>query len=215
MLASLAALLLAAADPSEGPVRMAPGEVPSLLSARTLPDGGSAALFTAGFPFLSASYAQGVSSGLDLGGQVELQWLTSELFAGGTLRMVTRRSGAWDVAFRARAGLGADLGTTWAVERNRSDAGLQLAPGVVASMTSAPGVLSLSADAPLTFTVKRGGGVVLAPRVGVAFETPLYGPWYAGARAGGYWHVAGGGAPLASHGRGFVDFSALLTYRLF
>jgi hypothetical protein len=217
MLAPAAALLaasLAAADPAP-PRYTPPHEMPSLAGARTLGDGGSALLFTAGVPFLSAAYAQGISSGLDLGGQVEVDWVTWSLFAGGTLRQATWAARDLDVALRARAGVAANSGSSWAVSRNRSDGGLQLAPGIVGSAALRSGTLSLGLDLPLTLTAARGGGVVFAPRAGLSFETPLYGDWTIGARVGGFWHTATGGAPLARHPRGFVDFAALLTYRLF
>jgi hypothetical protein len=218
MLAPAVALVLAAsvaaADPAP-PRYTPPHAMPSLVSARTLGDGGSALLFTAGVPFLSASYAQGISAGLDLGAQLELDWFMSSLFAGGTLRQASWASGDLDLALRARAGIDANSGSTWAVSRNRSDGGLQLAPGIVGSAALRSGTLSLGLDLPVTLTAARGGGVVFAPRVGLSFETPLYGDWTAGARVGGSWHAASGGAPLARHPRGFVDFAALLTYRLF
>jgi hypothetical protein len=214
-LALLSALLLSAA-PAEPPSRMAGAqELPSLLSGATLGDGGSVLVATGGFPFLSASYAQGLSPGLDAGAQVEIDWVTSELFAGGLLRRAIGRQGDLDLALRGRAGVYGDLGADWAYGRNRADAGLQVAPGLVLSAALLRGVVSLSADLPLTLTTARGGGVVLAPRAGLAFETPLYGEWSAGVRVGGLWHVASGGAPLAHHPRGSVDLAALLTYRLF
>jgi hypothetical protein len=220
MLAPAAALLLAAsvsaADPAPAPARYTPPhEMPSLASARTLGDGGSALLFTAGVPFLSAAYAQGISSGLDLGGQLEFDWFMTALFGGATLRKAAWISGDLDVAIRGRAGFYANAGSTWTVSENRSDGGLQLAPGIVGSGALAAGTLSLALDLPLTLTAARGGGVVFAPRIGLSFETPLYGDWTAGARVGGSWHAATGGAPLADDSRGFVDFAALLTYRLF
>ena len=205
MLAALAALALSAASP----------EVSSLASARTLPDGGSALLFTAGVPYLSAAYAQGLESGLDAGAQLELDLLTSELFAGGTARLAFHRDGPLDVALRGRAGLYANAGGDWSAERNRSDLGLQLGPGVVASLTLRAGVLALGADLPLTLTTARGGGAIAAPRAALSFETPFRGDWSVGLRAGASWHVAAGGAPLEGHPRGAVDVAALVGFRLF
>jgi hypothetical protein len=214
-LALLSALLLSAA-PAEAPSKMPVGqELPSLLSGATLGDGGSVLVATVGFPFLSASYAQGFSPGLDAGAQLEIDYVTSELFAGGLVRRALLREGDVDVALRGRAGVYGDLGATWAYERNRADAGLQVAPGIVASVALKRGVVSLSTDLPLTLTTARGGGVGFAPRIGLAFETPLYGEWSAGVRVGGFWQVASGGAPFAYQPRGSVDVAALLTYRLF
>jgi hypothetical protein len=211
-----ALLLAASAATGEGPSRIPPpGELPSVLSGATLGDGGSALLVTAGYPFLSGAYAQGLSPGLDAGAQLELDWVTSELFAGGTLRRAALRSGDFDVALRGRAGLYGDMGATWAYDRNRSDVGLQISPGAVVSAALTRGVVSLSADLPFTLTTARGGGVIFAPRAGLAFETPLFGEWSAGARVGALWHVASGGAPFAHEPRGAVELSAVLTYRLF
>src|SRR5215208_7901855 len=129
MLAAAAALLLAtsAAPAGEPPARMRPNEpFPSLLSAAMIPDGGSAFLFTGGVPFLSASYAQGLSDTVDAGAQLELDWLTSELFAGGTLRRFVGREGDLFVAVRGRAGALVNGGADWAVAQNRSDVGLQI-----------------------------------------------------------------------------------------
>jgi hypothetical protein len=219
MLAATAAALLlslSATPADEGPVGMRPGApFPSLASAAPLPDGGSAFLFTAGYPFLSASYAQGISATLDLGAQAELEWLTSEFFAGGTLRRLLHHEGNLDLAFRLRAGPLANFGADWAVSGNDPDVGLQIAPGAVASLGVRSGTLSVSADLPMTLTVRRGGGFVVAPRASVAFETPLFEGWSAGARLGGYWYSATGGAPRAGDPRASVDFAALLTYRMF
>jgi hypothetical protein len=211
----LAALALAAAPADDRPLRTGPaGEPRSLLSAETLGDGGSALLFTAGFPFLGAAWAQGVKDGLDAGAAVEVDWTTAEIFGGGTLRRVFHRAGPWTAAWRGRLGLYRDAGADWIVEDNRSNTGVQVAPGVVASRTAPRGTWSFSADLPLTLTLTRTG-VVAAPRVAVAFETPLFGDLSAGARVGGFWHVAGGDAPLAGDSRGVAELSGVLTWRLF
>jgi hypothetical protein len=220
MLAPTAAALLAvafAAPPAApAPARMAGGAFPSLVSAQTLGDGGSAVLLGAGFPRLTAAYAQGISPGTDLGAQLELDWITTELFAGGTLRRALARAGDLDVAARARAGLYANFGADWVAERNRTDAGLQLAPGAVVSLALRRGTtLSLSADLPLTLTTRRDGGLAVAPRAAIALETPLFGDWSAGASLGAQWQAATGGAPFAGHPRGSVELTALLTNRLF
>jgi hypothetical protein len=223
MLAPAAAALLAVASaaapdpaaPDPGAPPRAGLALPSLLSAETLGDGGSAVLLGAGVPFLTAAYAQGLSPGLDAGALLEVDFLTSELFLGGTLRRSLARGGDFDAALRARAGGWACLGSEWVVDDNPSDAGLQLAPGAVLSAALRRGVLSLSADLPLTITTRRGGGVGFAPRAGLAFETPLYGDWTAGARLGAQWQVGSGGAPRAGDPRGAFELSALLTHRLF
>jgi hypothetical protein len=222
MLAPAVAALLAVAaaapappDPATAPARMAGGAFPSLLSAVTLGDGGSAVLLGAGVPFLTAAYAQGLSRGLDAGAMLEADLLTSEVFLGGTLRRSLARERDLDVAFRARAGFWTSMGAEWVVDDNPADVGVQLAPGAVVSAALRRGTLSLSADLPLVLTTRRGGGVAASPRAGLAFETPLYGDWSAGARLGAQWQLGSGGAPRAGDPRGALELSAVVTHRLF
>jgi hypothetical protein len=212
MLAPLLALALAAAG--DRTITEAT-RFPSLEGGETLGVGGTEAGFAAGFSRLSASWVQGLNEMVDYGAVLDFDWLTSELVLGGTYRSVLWRSGAASLAWRARGGLYADFGSSWAVSSNRSDVGVQFAPGVALSWRTARGVLSLAGDVPLTLTFERGG-YLAGLRGSVAFETPLWGDLLAGARVGlgGLW--SGSGAPFAGDSpRALVDLSALLTYRLF
>jgi hypothetical protein len=204
----LSALVLSAA------LAAAPGPAfPSVLSAEPLRDGGSAVLVSAGLPLLQATWLQGVQEDLDAGAALELDWLSSEIFAGATPRRGAGTARPHDLALRGRVGVYGDFGAHWAVDGNRDDTGLQLAPGAVASLRVDRGVLALSFDLPLTITMQRGGGFIAQPRLAASFETPLYGDLSAGARLGAFWHVATGGAPMEDDPRASVDFAALLTWR--
>ncbi len=212
VLAPLLALALAAADGSSIPVE--PGFA-SLQGGETLGVGGSEAVFSAGFSTISAAYAQGLSNMADYGVQVEYDWLTTEFFVGGLYRQLTWRLGNAYVSWRARAGLYADFGSTWAVAANRSGAGLQLEPGLALSRRFPRGILSVSADVPIDVTFSRGGGFAMGARGSGAFETPLWGDVLVGARAGAGVLWSGGGAPFANDSpRATVELSLLLTYRL-
>jgi hypothetical protein len=213
VLAAVVALSLAAAD--AGSISPVP-EFASLQGGEPLGTGHSELALTAGYSALSATYAQAISDAVDAGAVLEMDWVTSEAFVGGLYRSLLWRSGATSVGWRARAGLYGDFGASWAIDGNRSDTGVQLAPGIALSHRMQRGILSLAADVPFTVTMQRGGGVMLAPRAYVAFETPLWGDLLAGARMGAGGLFAGSGAPFAANSpRATLDFSALLTYRLF
>jgi hypothetical protein len=215
MLSTLLVLALAAA-PAEAPSIPDAPRFASLYGGETLGVGGSVAAFSAGFPTLSASYAQGLTDTVDYGVQLEVDWVTGELFAGGLYRSLLWRAGAAKVSVRARAGFYGDLGSTWAIDSNRGDGGVQAAPGLALSVRAPRGIFSIGGEVPFTFTFARGGGYLIGLRGTVAFETPLYGDLLVGARAGagGLWSRQG--APFASDSpRATVDLSVLLTYRLF
>jgi len=214
--ALLAAALVAAPAPEPRVIPSAP-RFASLQGGETLGVGGSEAVFSGGFSTLSAAYAQGVNDSNDIGGQLELDWLTGELFLGPTFRQLTWRFGDTFVSWRARAGLYLNAGATWAFSTNHSAVGVQVVPGLALSHRYPRGILSVALDGrfDLTFSSSEGGqalGVIGT----VAFETPLWGDLLAGARVGvgGLWSFAG--APFAnSSPRTIVDLSVLLTYRLF
>jgi hypothetical protein len=209
-LAPLLAVALAAADVSS---LSAEPRFASLQGGETLGVGGSEAVFSAGFSTLSAAYAQGLSNAADYGLQLEFDWLTTELFAGGLYRQLTWRFGEVFVSWRARAGLYADLGSTWAADD--SDVGVQFAPGLALSRRFSRGVLSVAGDVPFDVTFSRGAGFAIGVRGSVAFETPLWDDLLVGARAGGGALFSKGGAPFANDSpRAILDFSLLLTYRL-
>ena len=214
----LAALALAAAeapaDTEVKPTAAAP-RLASLQGGETLGVGGSVAAFSAGFSTLSAAYAQGLSSSADYGLQLEFDWLTTEMFAGGLYRQLTWRLGELFVSWRARAGLYADFGSTYAVDRNDAAVGVQLAPGLAVSRRFSRVTASLAGDVPMNVTFARGGGFALAVRGGASFEAPIAADLLVGVRAGGGALFSAGGAPFTNDSpRGFLDFTLLLTYRL-
>jgi hypothetical protein len=209
---ALALSLAAAADRS---MTAAP-PFASLQGGEVLGGGNTEVAFSAGYSTLSAAWAQGLTESVDYGAVLDFDWTTSELLVGGLYRTLTWRSGNASAAIRARGGLYADFGTTWTQSANRSDAGLQVAPGVAISLRTARGVLSAAADLPLTVTFERGGGYAVALKGSVAFETPLWGDLLAGARVGVGELWSGSGAPFANDSpRTLVDLSALLTYKIF
>ena len=214
-----APLLVAAALTAAAPEPRAIPEGPrfaSLQGGETLGVGGSEVALTAGFSTFSATYAQGLTDSTDLGAQVEIDWLTGELFAGGLYRQLTWRFGDTFISFRARAGLYFNAGATWAIATNHSATGIQAVPGIAVSRRFARGTLSAAVDSRIDLTFTDQGGRAVGVKGTVAFETPLWGDLLAGARAGvgGLWSYSG--APFAADSpRTLVDVSALLTYRLF
>jgi hypothetical protein len=215
----LASLLVAAAVAAASPDALAIPEGPrfaSLQGGETLGVGGSEAVLAAGFSTFSAAYAQGLNDWNDLGAQVELDWLTGELFAGGLFRQLTWRFGDTFISWRARAGLYFNAGATWAIASNHSAVGIQAVPGLALSRRFARGTLSAAIDGRIDLTFSDQGGRAVGVKGTVAFETPLWGDLLAGARVGlgGLWSYAG--APFVGDSpRTLLDLSALLTYRLF
>ena len=211
----LVAAALAAAVPDARAIPEGP-RFASLQGGETLGVGGSEAVLAAGFSTFSATYAQGLNDSNDLGAQIELDWLTGEIFAGGIYRQLTWRFGDTFISWRARAGLYVDAGATWAIASNGSAIGLQAVPGLAVSRRLARGTLSAALDGRVDLTFSNQGGHAVGVKGTVAFETPLWGDLLAGARVGlgGLWSYDG--APFAGDSpRTLVDVSALLTYRLF
>ena len=209
MLAPLLALALAASLPSTP-------SFPSLQGGETLGGGASQLAFAAGFSTLSAAYAQGWGDGSDYGVALDFDWLSTELVLGGLYRQITWRRGDLALAWRARAGFYADLGSTWSLSTNHGDTGVRLTPGLALSTRTARGLLAVGVDAPFTVTFSGGGGYAIGFLGTVSFETPLWGDLLAGARlgAGGLWSRSG--APFANDSpRTLLDVTALLTYRMF
>ncbi len=213
LLATLLALSLAAPDLDRAPPAR---PVASVEGGETLGSGGAEVAVSAGFSKVSAAYLQAWSDAVDLGAAASIDWLTSEILAGGLYRSLLWRSGATSAAWSARAGLYSNLGADWAVSANRGGTGVQVSPGLAISRRLASGLLSLRADVPLTVTFDRGGGYAVGLQGAVVFETPLWGDLLVGARAGGgaLWSTSdapfGGDSP-----RAVLDLAALLTYRLF
>lgn len=209
---ALAALLLAAppapargADPALA--------VPSLHGAESL-DGGSLATAWAGYSSLALAYGQGISRLDDLGASAEFDWSSTELWLAAFWRRPFGAARGWDLAARMKAGWYLDFGGTWIHDDNQGDRGLLLAPALIASTRAGEGLVSATAEVPLTFTFWRGGGFVIAPRVSLAYETPLYGPLTIGVHAAVGWRGGGGDAPMRS-GRVEPELLVLAGYKVF
>ena len=215
MLAPLLALAIAASDAEVPPAPVLEPRLASLQGGETLGVGGSIAAFSAGYSTLSAAYAQGLSSSADYGLQLEFDWLTTELFAGGLYRQLTWRLGDTFISWRARAGLYASLGSTYAVDANDAAVGVQIAPGIAVSRRFSSVTASLAGDVPVDITFPRGGGFAIGVRGMAALETPIANDLLLGVRAGGGVLFSTAAAPFTNDSpRGFLDFSLLLTYRL-
>ena len=185
---------------------------PSIWTARPL-EGGSVAVAWAGFANLGAAYAQGVTDADDLGGQVDLDWATTELRLGGFYRRPLGRLGGWDLGARMGVAWYVNFGSTWAREANAPDRGVELAPAVVVSRPLSGGVLHVGADLPLTLTFWREGGFVFRPRLALGYEVSLWSDVALGARISGGWRTGGGDAPLTAT-RGELGFLLTATYRV-
>jgi hypothetical protein len=187
----------------------------SLQGAETLA-GSSVASAWAGWPSFGAAWAMGVTGEDDAGAFGDYDWAKSELRLGGLYRraLVTGGGvGGFDVAFRATLAYYANLGVTWVYSENHSEHGLELGPGIVFSQGVSGGLLSLSADGPLTVTTKYRTGLLFSPRLGVSYEAPLYTGLTLGARAAAGYRAGSGDAPLRT-ARGEFQFLVLATYEL-
>lgn len=185
----------------------------SLLSGEPL-GGGSVAAAWAGWSSLGLAYGQGVTELDDLAGVADLDWSTAELRLGGLYRRGLGRLGGWDLAGKLGVAWYRSFGATFIHGGNHSDRGLELAPGVAISSRTASGTFSLAADAPLTFTIDGGGGLLFSPRLWLAYEAPVYPDVTLGVRAGAGYRAGSGDAPLAT-GRAELAFLFVAGYRLF
>jgi hypothetical protein len=208
-----AALLAAAPAPRPADDPAAALRIPSLLGAESL-DGGSAAMAWAGFASLGIAYGQGITIQDDLGASAELDWSSTEVWLSAFWRRPLGQAGGWDLAGRLRAGWWIDLGATYIHDDNRTDRGLLLAPALLLSTRAGEGLVSAAADLPITFTRGRGGGYLVAPKVSVAYETPLYGALTIGVRAAVGWRGGGGDAAMRP-GRVEPELLVLAGYRVF
>lgn len=210
-----AALLLGAPAPSpSGRADEAPAQaIPSLLGAESL-DGGSMATAWAGYSSLAISYGQGVSKLDDLGASAELDWSSTELWLSAFWRRPFGTLGGWDLAGRMKAGWYLDFGGTWIHDSNRADRGLLLSPALILSTRVGEGLVSATAEFPLTFTFWHSGGFLVAPKASVAYETPLYGPLTIGVRAAVGWRGGGGDAPMR-RGQAEPELLVLAGYKVF
>lgn len=214
-----AALLLGAPTNAPAGPSVRPAEegaalrVPSLLGAASL-EGGSLATAWAGFASLGLAYGQGVTRQDDLGASAELAWDSTELWLSAFWRRPFGTLSGWDMGGRLGVGWYVDMGSRWIHDDNRSDRGLHLAPAFLLSTHVGDGLVSAAGEVPLTFTFRRGGGFIVAPKVSAAYETALYGPLTIGVRAAVAWRGGGGDAPMRS-GRVEPELLVLASYRVF
>lgn len=202
----------ASAPPAASP---SPARLASLLGGASLGQGGAAWAFGLGWPLAFAAYAQGVGPRDDLGAALEVDWAASEFFLGGLWRREIARAGDSHLALRLRLGLYANFGATWIWSDNPSDVGAQLGPGLAWSLDTPSGVLAVGGDVPITWTFHRGGGWIVAPRLGISYETPLWSDLSLGARAAVGARGAGGGAPGSGDDRFLVEVTVLATWHPF
>jgi hypothetical protein len=213
LLATVLALAVTATDAASIPTSP---RFASLQGGETLGAGSADLVFTAGFPAISATYAQALSDSADLGALVELDWLSTELIVGGVYRGLLGRSGSVTFGWHARAGVYANLGATWAYSQNREGTGLQLMPGVALSVRGARGVFSAAVDVPMNATFWLASGFAVGVRGTLAYETPLWGDLLVGARGGVGTLISSSGAPFGLDSpRLTTELVALLTYRIF
>jgi hypothetical protein len=211
--ASLTLLLLASPALGRTPTTTpaAADEVPSLLGGESL-RGGTALLGTAGFARLGVAYGQGLTARDDLGGSAQVDWSTSEVVLGGFWRRQLGQVEGWDLAGRLAAGWYLDGGSTLIYDRNLSDRGLQLTPGVVVSRRGV-GLLAVALDVPFTLTTWRGGGTWIAPRVSVSYEAALYEQVALGVIGSLGWRGGTSGAPMRK-GQVLPELLVTATWKL-
>jgi hypothetical protein len=185
----------------------------SLLSAEPLA-GGAALLAQAGWSSLGLLYAQGITRTDDLGALFDLDWAKTELRLGAFYRRPLGPAGPWEMAGRLAVSWYANFGGEWVYDDNHRDRGFEVSPGLSLSTHVAGGILSAIGEAPITVTVRRGGGLLFGPRVSLAYEAPLYGEYTVGARAGVGWRGGSGDAPL-SDGRAELQFLLVGGWRVF
>ena len=210
--AALAAALLFVAPAAAATEERASPAVPSLHGAESL-DGGSLATAWAGYASLGLAYGQGLSKQDDLGAMAEFDWSSTELWLSAFWRRPFGAAGGWDLAGRLKAGWYLDFGGKWIHDDNAADRGLLLAPALIASTRVGEGLVSATAELPLTFTFWRDGGFIVAPKVSAGYETSLYGPVTIGVRAAVTWRGGGGDAPMRS-GRFEPELLVLAGYNL-
>jgi hypothetical protein len=200
-----------AASTAPTPLTVSPRQL-SLLSAEPL-RGGAAALAWAGWSSLGIMYGQGITLRDDLAGFADFDWAKTELRLGGFYRRPLGRAGPFDMAGRLAAAWYLNFGGRWIHGENRSDRGVELAPGLSLSRRGAGGIFSGIAEAPLTVTTRFGAGLLFSPRFSVAYEAPLYPELTVGARLGAGYRAGAGDAPLRD-GRAELLFLVVASYRV-
>jgi hypothetical protein len=184
----------------------------SLLSAESL-GGGSTAAAWAGWSSLGIAYAQGITKQDDLGGFADFDWSTTELRFGAFYHRPLGEAGVFDMAGRLSAAWYQDFGSTWVHGENHSDHGIEVVPGLALSKRASGGIFSMLAEAPLTITMKYGGGFLFSPRFSLAYEAPLYREVTLGARLGVGYRAGSGDAPM-KEGQASFMFLVVATYQL-
>lgn len=184
----------------------------SLLSSEPL---GGASLWLAwmGYSSLGMMFGQGITQQDDLGVTVDFDWMDTELRPGGFYRRTLGEAGGFDMAGRLTATWYKDLGATWIHSRNHSDHGVEVAPGLSFSARTGGGIFSVIGEAPITVTLKYGGGLLFRPRISLAYEGPLCGGLTLGARLGAGYRAGAGDAPLPEI-RADVLFLLLAGYQV-
>jgi hypothetical protein len=184
----------------------------SLLSAEPLA-GGSMVMTWAGWSSIGAQWAQGVTSTDDLGLKLEFDWSGTELLAGGWYRRPLGKAGAFDMAGRLALSWYADFGGKFIHGDNHDDRGVALDPGLVFSTRGGGGIFSVAGEVPITVTVSDDGGLLFAPRLSLAYETPLYPELNLGVIGGIGYRVGSGDAPMRD-GRVDVRFLVVAGYQM-
>jgi hypothetical protein len=184
----------------------------SLLSAEPL-GGGSMSMAWAGWSSIGGQWAMGVTSTDDLGLLLDFDWAGTELRLGGWYRRPLGTAGAFDMAGRLALSWYADFGGKFIHDGNHDDRGVALEPGLVFSVRGGGGIFSVAGDLPLTVTTYDDGGVLFAPRLSLAYETPLYPELNVGVIGGLGYRVGSGDAPMRD-GRLDVRFLLVAGYQI-
>jgi hypothetical protein len=184
----------------------------SLLSGESL-GGGTAALAWAGWSSLGIMYGQGVTARDDLAALADYDWAKSELRVGGLYRRSLWPAGGWDLAGRLGLSWYENFGADWIREKNHSERGLEVVPGLSLSTAGSGGVFSALVEAPLAVTFKHDAGMLFSPRLSLAYEGLLYPELTFGARLGVGYRAGSGDAPLRE-GRAELLFLVVAGYQL-
>jgi hypothetical protein len=186
--------------------------IPSLQSAEPLRSA-SATFAWAGWPSFGGAYAVGVTQQDDLGAVLDFNWATTELRLGGFYRRPFDPTGGWDFAFRGTLSWYAAFGSSWIYPDNHADRGFEVAPALVFSRRAGGGVFSIAGEAPMTVTVRNGGGFLFQPKLAGSYEMPLMDGVTIGARTAIGYRAGAGDAPL-KEGRGLFEFLVLASWQL-
>jgi hypothetical protein len=190
----------------------APEDFPSLQGGEAL-RGGSALQATAGYAELGVAWGLGLTEVDDLGLSAQITWTTSEAVLGGFWRRQLARPGGWDLASRLTVGWYLNGGSTLIYDNNLPDRGIQMVPGLVASLRG-QGLFSLAFDLPFTITTWRGGGTWIAPRLSGTYEVILYEQVAVGVVGSLAWRGGTGSAPMRA-GQVMPELLVTATWKLY